>query len=999
MSADHPDHDEPALPWAAAAPVGRWDGPVAVGAAQRVGEALRRANFTTEMLDDLLGPLWSKPQPLQSLQGLVARLGGEPAAVLSALFVAGQRRSAERVASTGVDVADLVSLGFAVAEGDAVAPTVRLEPWHGLVIASDPPVPPRVGRDFVMGPSVSGDRCADLTVRRRVDRALDVGTGAGLQALLLARHADAVVACDVNARALWMAVRNAALNGVTNVEWRLGSWLEPVEGEQFDVVACNAPFVITPRGTALYLDGGVPGGGVSELLARALPAVLVTGGNATLTASWIAPDDDPIAPPRAWLKGRDCAALCLTLRELTPDEHARTWATLPADPDEALVAAARWAEGIRAYGSGDVHEGALVLRRDARRPVWIEHQAFAPEGSGDAGGHVERMIAGLDLLHALPPGGEPIDLALVPAATVRLHEILAVGGGAAEVERAELRMTDGIAPIGQLDPITAAALPRLARAATARVAVREAAFAAGAPAEALPTLESQATEVVRELVRLGVLVAAAVTPMPPCPISPDAAVVTAAGQSLAAIGYDEERTRAALAVDAAGAFEVPDPLAARLAVDLDTPVGVAAWLFALELPIDPEQAVAVLGDHLAQWRDAGLVEVVDDDVVGTVRLVPHGHLLVASDRSDLEGDERVPGPHGSAQLLLLLTPRHPVARALDLGTGTGIQALAAAAHAGEVVATDVVPRALDFARGNAALNGITNVSWRLGSWLEPVAGEHFDLVVTNPPFVISPEQRYVYRDGAGGADEVSREVVRLLPEVMAEGGIAVATVGWVQETDDPTPAPQHWLSGSGCDGWVLVHELQSAARSAAVWNEPLQDDPGAYQERLDAWAGHFAELGIDAVGYGAVALRRRAGASGEARSAKVSSSPGHAGDRLARMLRQAELLDGATPTALLDLVVQLSSEVRIVQTWDGQGRTSRLRTDGALALDLGLDDSSVVLVTTFAEPVTVRSAVVTAARELGLDANEVAPAALGLVDVLLRYGLLIGTRPAEPGGP
>jgi methylase of polypeptide subunit release factors len=999
MSADATDHDDPAAPWAAAPSVGPWEEAVDAAAGERVGEALRRAGFTAEALDDLLGPMWSKPQLLQSLQASVARLGGEPLAVLSALFVAGQRRPAARVAASGVDVSDLVALSFAVVDGDAVVPTIRLEPWRGLVIASDPPVAHRVDRDFVMGPSVSGGRCADLTVRRSVRRALDVGTGAGLQALLLARHADAVVATDVNARALWMAVRNAALNGVTNVEWRLGSWLEPVQGEQFDIVACNAPFVITPRATALYLDGGVSGGGVSEMLARALPEVIAPGGNATLMASWIASSDDPIGPPRAWLNDRECAALALTLRELTPEEHARTWANLPADPDEALIAAVRWADGIRASGEGDVHEGVLLLRRDPRRPMWIEHQAFAPEGSGDAGGHVERMFAGIDLVYGLPPGDEPIDLALVPASTVQLHEIVTVGGGSAEVEQAELRMTDGIAPIGQLDPIMAAALPRMARAATARVAVREAALAAGAPPDALPTLEAQATEVVRELVRFGVLVEPAPGPMPPCPISPDVAAVGLAGRSLAAIGYDDARARAALAVDVAGAIEVPDPLAARLAVDLDTPVGVAAWLFALEQPLDAEHAADVLGDHLARWRDAGLIDVVDDEVVGTVRLVPHGELLVASDRSDLEGDERVPGPHGSADLLLLLTPRTPVARALDLGTGTGIQALAAAAHASEVVATDVVARALDFGRANAALNGITNVSWRLGSWLQPVAGERFDLVVANPPFVISPERRYVYRDGAGGGDEVSREVVRLLPDVMAEGGIAVATVGWVQPTDDPTPAPQHWLGGSGCDGWVLVHELQSPARSAAVWNEPVQDDPGAYQERLDAWARHFDDLGIEAVGYGAVALRRRAGATGVARSTKVSSSTGHAGDRLARMLQHAELLDGATPGSLLDLVVQLSPEVRVVTTWDGRGRTSRLRTDGTLALDMGLDDSSVVLVMAFAEPVTVRSAVVAAADELGLDANDVASGALGLVDVLLRYGLLIGRPLAESGGP
>src|SRR5581483_8369941 len=85
----------------------------------------------------------------------------------------------------------------------------------------------------------------------------------------------------------------------------------------------------------------------------------------------------------------------------------------------------------------------------------------------------------------------------------------------------------------------------------------------------------------------------------------------------------------------------------------------------------------------------------------------------------------------TAYWLASLTPRRRVARALDVGTGNGAQALLAARHSGHVVATNVTERALAFTRTNAALNGIENVETRAGSLFEPVAGETFDLITCN----------------------------------------------------------------------------------------------------------------------------------------------------------------------------------------------------------------------------------------------------------------------------
>src|SRR6185369_14241112 len=102
--------------------------------------------------------------------------------------------------------------------------------------------------------------------------------------------------------------------------------------------------------------------------------------------------------------------------------------------------------------------------------------------------------------------------------------------------------------------------------------------------------------------------------------------------------------------------------------------------------------------------------------------------------------------------------RTAVDRVLDLGCGQGLQALLAAPHAADVVATDRNPRAVSLTRLAAALNG-SSVAARQGDLLEPVTGELFDLVVSNPPFVVSPGRRYTYRDAGLEGDEVCRRLV------------------------------------------------------------------------------------------------------------------------------------------------------------------------------------------------------------------------------------------------
>ena len=124
------------------------------------------------------------------------------------------------------------------------------------------------------------------------------------------------------------------------------------------------------------------------------------------------------------------------------------------------------------------------------------------------------------------------------------------------------------------------------------------------------------------------------------------------------------------------------------------------------------------------------------------------------------------------------TVRRPVRTALDVCTGSGTQALLAARHAERVVGVDVNPHALALARLNQGLNGVDNITWVEGDGFEPVKGERFDLVVANPPVVISPDNTVLARDSAIGGERLSRKIVRESAEHLNEGGFATVLCNW-----------------------------------------------------------------------------------------------------------------------------------------------------------------------------------------------------------------------------
>jgi hypothetical protein len=352
------------------------------------------------------------------------------------------------------------------------------------------------------------------------------------------------------------------------------------------------------------------------------------------------------------------------------------------------------------------------------------------------------------------------------------------------------------------------------------------------------------------------------------------------------------------------------------------PLAVLARLFLLDAAVPAEEAERELGDALAALAALRLVDEEGGSLRGTARLVPHGDLLIASDLPAAEQPDHVAGVHRPSVTLAELTVRRPVARALDVGTGCGIQALLAARHAERVVATDVNERALAFAELNAALNGVENVELRHGSFFEPVAGETFGLAVSNPPYVISPESAYLFRDGGLGRDRVSEQVVAELPAFLEPGGFATVTASWVQEGGDALERPRAWLAGSGCDAWVFHTATEEVLETAAAWNLDLEPDEDAYAAAIDRWLGYFRAEGIERIAYGAFVLRRREGATWFRGHELPERERGEAGDHLLRLFANGDLLERLDDEALLGarlgLVPEAVLETRTRPGGDGE---------------------------------------------------------------------------------
>lgn len=425
-------------------------------AAAALGAALRRLDYTEDVLDDLLGDdsHSSRPADLlvhtrrlpQTRQGTAIRL----------LFLAESIARDEAVRALGERaVAALGATGLAEV-GAYVVPLARVIPVHDLLLAAD-----SFSRgdddpaDYVAPYTPTSRLCDALTPRLRVRAALDVGTGSGVHALLAARHARHVVATDVNPRALAFTELNAALNELENVETRRGGLFDPAGDETFDLITCNAPFVVSPETRWAYRDTELPGDELSALVVREAAARLADGGFATLLVSWLA--DDPERPHEralAWTEATGCDAWILPAYAADPLDHASGWNDHLADePDEFGAAVDRWMAYLDELGARWVSEGAIVLRRRQGR-VAVRVDEVDEDELEMADAQLRRAFANRA---AGLRGRELLDAPLVLAPAARVEQVAKRG----KVVSTRVALEEGTHPVVEVPARLAGPLAKL----------------------------------------------------------------------------------------------------------------------------------------------------------------------------------------------------------------------------------------------------------------------------------------------------------------------------------------------------------------------------------------------------------------------------------------------------------------------------------------------------------------------------------------------------------
>ncbi len=291
-----------------------------------------------------------------------------------------------------------------------------------------------------------------------------------------------------------------------------------------------------------------------------------------------------------------------------------------------------------------------------------------------------------------------------------------------------------------------------------------------------------------------------------------------------------------------------------------SPAATPLRLFLLEAD-EPARAVSALFSrrHYADLVSAGVLQTRSGMARARVRIDPVGGQYFMSDRRFRAVDRpalRLPGrdpvyPPSSDSLMLrdaLVVPAGSCV--LDLCTGSGVQALQQARSAARVLAVDINPRAAAMTRLNAGLNGVANVEVRCGDLYAPVAGEQFDVIVANPPFVASPYRTGpAYHSGGATGDRLLRRIIAGLGRHLHPGGRAFAVSHLaLRDGEDVDAVAAGWFRDFPGRAAVLVLETGTPVDLAAAQSLfALERGLSAYAAEVARWVAYLRRRHIRSV--------------------------------------------------------------------------------------------------------------------------------------------------------
>jgi predicted RNA methylase len=464
-------------------------------------------------------------------------------------------------------------------------------------------------------------------------------------------------------------------------------------------------------------------------------------------------------------------------------------------------------------------------------------------------------------------------------------------------------------------------------------------------------------------------------------------------------GFDESTILETLGVPNYGALEQTFRPLILERLD-ESPLAVLIRLFILRVEVASTLVRDSLGDMADDLTASGLLSI-GDDCQALMRLVPQKGLRIVSDWSDrsAEGLRRdyVMGMSPSTLTTAKMIVGGSFDHLLDLGTGGGVLALLNAGRSHRIVATDLNERAIAVARLNSELNAVSNVDYRVGDTYEPVEGETFDAIISNPPYVISPDDRVQFMDNSLGAEEFCKGLIREAPRFLKDGGWCQLSCNWIERDDvDWRDHVASWLEGTGCDAHVLRFNVEDPADYATLWiRQASGDDPKMFYDRFPIWMDFMKRNRIDGVSMGFITMRS---STREKNWIKFEDAPGapvsDAGEQIRRIFAAGDFLHSAGPDELLGATPLLGPGVKLEQastTQDGRFGETTLRVSSTEGLPFGggIDRHGAGVLANCDGRRTLRDLLSEMAGEMDVPFSKVSDAAVEAITGLLESGILV----------
>ncbi|MBI1357719.1 MAG: methyltransferase [Acidobacteria bacterium] len=464
--------------------------------------------------------------------------------------------------------------------------------------------------------------------------------------------------------------------------------------------------------------------------------------------------------------------------------------------------------------------------------------------------------------------------------------------------------------------------------------------------------------------------------------------------------FDRQTISKVMGRDPAASFRKQNlPLLQGRAEQATTLNTLLRWLL-LAMPVDSATVRATIEpEELEILLETGLVRQADEGYRSDLLVTIFEDFYAVSDHlRELES-----GTNPDAVLMVNRTTwrlgqyllREPVEDALELGTGCGAVALLAARYCRHVVATDLNPRAIEFARFNAALNGVENIEWLVGDVWQPVEGRKFDRIFTNPPFFISPGNDMMFCENPYELDGFCRMLVREAGDYLRDGGFYQMVFEWAGlEGQTWKDRLEEWFDGIGCDAWAGKGYTVEADRYSLQRISETVEGSAALEHRFPEWSKYFAGLGVREIHGGVMTLRKRSGENWT-HLREIPEGFDNAGEPLRNRFNSLDYAYGTDDETLLDSKPKLADSIELRQQLkleDGQWKLTvvQLELRDGIPDRLPTDPSVLPMLAALDGRRTLREIAAAVAQQAGQDPERTAAECAAMVRALAVRGFVSG---------